>query len=908
MALTIIERNVQLDLYDHDLTPSKIKAIALDSKTRYVGAEIHNGGQTYDVGQNTGVTLTIIRPDKTGVQITGETFTYAVGEGETVYGAYAELTQTALAISGTLKAQFMLTSGDQILRTETFDINNGVALDAEVSEWAGEYQGYNLDELVQSVNESSAKVDAMEADVSELKSGLNAAETDIENVYIGKPTEVSGVNKLNPSDIKQNTNIDPQGNESVYNGIDATGYIDVRSNKTSIAFTGLNTAGTSRICLPISRILFYDANKSVLSYVNDIPSRTVTPIPSNAVYARFDITSGYMRDYQPMVELVDAKEDISTTYIQYEEVVSHTKGLNELIAEVEALSTLPESVSDLSNAVGEMDTEVNQIASDVNDLLGATQTIDTLATFANGGINSGTGAYDSYYKWRVATPQITNIDKDITLNAESGFRIFVARFVNGVFQSAGWVANGTVIDSGSEIRIMIARASGSENTGETADVDLFCSKVTYTPDGGMSALEKQVAENTERLANIDSSVINYGLTWDWWITSNSIDTFGNAYIGYVDTDGYAGVLRHQTDGTTQYKRLEKSYSDDDHNGMATIVLDDGRILVIGSHGHGQDNRIICWRSTAPYSIDSMEQLSFSLPQGSTYSYKTTYSQIFKYNGKLFDFLRCTVAATGAESVTGYLCLISEDNGTTWTPYQMLTFGDPYITFAQCTDDEKMVKMVLGVNPNSGSYTFKGGLIDLSTYKIYDLNNAEIGHMIALGTGTYDSATIAKPSDMTDLTTQTVDGKKGRLFTVAKTAKADTIFLYATAIDTSNNDYTYKIYNDGEIVEIGTSGTPFGNVSYISGVCFGKDVNTVYYSKATTIQADGAHELHKVKITNGSVESDDIVTETSICMIRPLFLGNGEIATVVGHYNDRFDDGTYNGSFTAWELKPLFTHA
>ena len=145
MALTIIERNVQLDVYDHDLTPSKMKAIALDSKTRYVGAEIHNGGQTYNVGQNTGVTLTIIRPYKTGVQITGETFQYTVGEGETVYGAYAELTQTALAISGTLKAQFMLTSGDQILRTEIFNINNGVALDAEASEWAGEYQGYNLD-------------------------------------------------------------------------------------------------------------------------------------------------------------------------------------------------------------------------------------------------------------------------------------------------------------------------------------------------------------------------------------------------------------------------------------------------------------------------------------------------------------------------------------------------------------------------------------------------------------------------------------------------------------------------------------------------------------------------------------------------------------------------------------------
>ena len=153
MALTIIERNVQLDLYDHDLTPSTIKAIALDSKTRYVGAEIHNGGQTYDIGQSATVVLTVIRPDNTGVQIVGETFQYTVGE-ETVYGAYAELTQTALAVSGTLQAQFMLTSGDQILRTEIFAINNGVALDAETSEWAGEYQGYNLDELVQDVSVS----------------------------------------------------------------------------------------------------------------------------------------------------------------------------------------------------------------------------------------------------------------------------------------------------------------------------------------------------------------------------------------------------------------------------------------------------------------------------------------------------------------------------------------------------------------------------------------------------------------------------------------------------------------------------------------------------------------------------------------------------------------------------------
>lgn len=206
MSLTIIERNVQLDVYDHDLTPSKIKAIALDSKTRYVGAEIHNGGQIYDVGQNTGVTLTVIRPDKTGVQITGETFQYTVGEGETVYGAYAELTQTALAVSGTLRAQFMLTSGDQILRTEIFSINNGVALDAETSEWADTYQGYDLEEFAAVIN----GVENMTVSSQTLPQGASATVTKTEdedgvvNLEFGLPlasgeVQVVNVTGSNPS-------------------------------------------------------------------------------------------------------------------------------------------------------------------------------------------------------------------------------------------------------------------------------------------------------------------------------------------------------------------------------------------------------------------------------------------------------------------------------------------------------------------------------------------------------------------------------------------------------------------------------------------------------------------------------------------------------------------------------------
>ena len=161
-----VNTSIYLDIYNHDTTPSVIKAISLDSHTRFVSAVIQDRGALYDIGQDTTVTLTVIRPDGTGVQITGqpEAHTDITPEDTevTTYGAYAELSQAALAVDGTLQAQFMLTSGEQILRTEIFTINVGKALDASTSTWAGEYQGYNLDELVQDVSELKEELEAIE--------------------------------------------------------------------------------------------------------------------------------------------------------------------------------------------------------------------------------------------------------------------------------------------------------------------------------------------------------------------------------------------------------------------------------------------------------------------------------------------------------------------------------------------------------------------------------------------------------------------------------------------------------------------------------------------------------------------------------------------------------------------------
>lgn len=173
MSLINIEKTVTLDVYDHDTTPSVVKTIQLDTGTRTIFAMIQNSRQDYDIGQNATVSLTVLRPDKTKVQITGQTFISYTGADGTIYGAKAELSDVALAVKGNLKAQFKITSGEQELRTEIFTINNGEALDAGDGDWAGDLDGHNLDEMAQDIEDTKAAVSEMETDVSELKSGLN---------------------------------------------------------------------------------------------------------------------------------------------------------------------------------------------------------------------------------------------------------------------------------------------------------------------------------------------------------------------------------------------------------------------------------------------------------------------------------------------------------------------------------------------------------------------------------------------------------------------------------------------------------------------------------------------------------------------------------------------------------------
>lgn len=176
MAIENIVTSIALDVYDHDRTPTTIKTIALDKQTRYVQARLYQTDMVYQPPLGATVELIAVRPDKVGVQGTGSVVVVDDSDSENlIYGVQAEMTQTMLAVQGTILFQFKMTFGNQILRTEIFKSDNGRALDGDTSEWADTYQGYNLDEIVQKIDAIGLGGIAIEGNVLKITSLSQAA-------------------------------------------------------------------------------------------------------------------------------------------------------------------------------------------------------------------------------------------------------------------------------------------------------------------------------------------------------------------------------------------------------------------------------------------------------------------------------------------------------------------------------------------------------------------------------------------------------------------------------------------------------------------------------------------------------------------------------------------------------------
>lgn len=558
--------------------------------------------------------------------------------------------------------------------------------------------------------------------------------------------------------------------------------------------------------------------------------------------------------------------------------------------------------------LNEQQEEINVLEQAVENIIGNPQQLDNFGTFAKGNVTS-TGSYNATVQYRVATPEILVIPEEYVTDIADGFRLYVVLYNGSSVESAKWVDNGYIFPANSHVKVNIARVN--EDTSETADVDLFCSKVKIRNNFGTKQLRIDI-DSVDKHANQMDARRENGIVWDWWISVQSVDQFGNVYIGYIDNEGFQGVLRKQPDGTVQYTRLCESANNDDHNGLGTLVLPDGRILVMGAYAHRSRPLIRCYRSIKPYNIDEFEDLCFTVSTDDGSLLLATYGQLFAYDNKLYDFMRFSYVDSQDNETIGWTCLVSTDNGDTWSePYKVGYGSAIYLALAQCTDNPRYIKFVKGVTPNtepaiSGGTWLFGGYFDLAELAAYNLSGTKVGDFGSWG-GPMDEGSIDMSRETTQLTRlvqQTLNNVQCRLLYTAKTPLANTIFLYARATSSDNNDYIYNVYNDGDSAEIAHSGLPFGSVSYMSGACFGYAPNIIYYAKCIGNKSDGPHELHRA-IIDGENIVDVLIATSSICMIRPLYCDNGMIVVANGYYHDGNGDGSEQGNYFDWTLNPRF---
>ena len=349
------------------------------------------------------------------------------------------------------------------------------------------------------------------------------------------------------------------------------------------------------------------------------------------------------------------------------------------------------------------------------------------------------------------------------------------------------------------------------------------------------------------------------------------------YFGYANSQKESGIAQYNID-RKEFKKNSMLVSSiaDDHNAMATFVLEDGRILAAGSI-HGLEDYLHIYITDMIQNIEVVNT-DIMIP-----IYQVSYAQIFKVSSRYCIFCR-----SGA-GVDSYWKIVYSDDLETWTVKNVVNAPNKkyYLCVREVTDDSNVLRIVMYENPSDieSDSNIRMGFINPSTGNIYDADETTI-------LGTWDDG--VNQNSFTIIIPKGTD-RRNRIYDVAVTEKNNPVIAYADIY--SYVFANYMVYKNGNLYNPCTSN--YDTVSYsFGGMSFVGSENKVVASYHRTEQNDS--DIIKIFEYNNSDDNyvslrvlNTVQREGSkdIRELRPLCDKDGDfVMTFKGYYkyNSFFD--------------------
>lgn len=374
-------------------------------------------------------------------------------------------------------------------------------------------------------------------------------------------------------------------------------------------------------------------------------------------------------------------------------------------------------------------------------------------------------------------------------------------------------------------------------------------------------------------AYTENGVYNYKIgrlgtqncTWSWWtrpMVEHFVGVRNRLYFGYTTKEGLSGVGMYDIDTESVQKTHMIKNSQDDHNTVAVLPMENRKILVAYPDGHNTSKKMFV--RISKYTEDITE---WEAPVVLTCSANVSYAQLLYLNSKYWLFYR----------VSNYSWVYrTSSDGSTWSSEKFLvTAAQQYYLLAVPTNDSSRIRFCITANPEYSDVNIRMGFLDTSTEAVYNADNST----------TVRASSAAKTSGITNTNFTTIIAAPGsgtqRLFDVKRgTAPSAVYILYAKF--SGNSDSAYYIYNNGTTTKLCDGGNALWNPKYQLGASFLGD--------SSIVQCRNSSGSDIVEIVNysGTVQSTVHSEENGTLPIRnarPVCSSDGEaFMWQRGYYN------------------------